>query len=276
MKKTLGMLIISVLIISSCKKEDKINPTDTIDPNKSGTIILYFDNRVGSLDLVLDSMYYTNTYGQDYSISKFDYFISNIVLTNENGSTYTVPVDSSYFLVKENIVNSRKLLIKVPEGNYTAVKFVVGIDSLMNTKPSGERPSTLDVGGAAAGMYWTWNSGYIFLKMEGKYDDPTDTISTLKDLTYHIGGFGGFQSPTINNIKNVSINFGDDLAEVREAHGSDGPNVHMYVDASKVISGSTNVNFSTNGFVMFSPYSVNIANNYVNMFSMGHVHNHEH
>lgn len=276
MKKYILSLFIVSALFSACKKEDEVAPTNDIDPNRKGTIVLEFDNKVGSLGLVLDSPFYTNSFGQNYSISKFDYFISNIVFVNADGTTYVVPQDSSYFLIKESVASSREVTLTIPEGNYTGVRFIVGVDSLRNTKPSGERQGALDVGGQAAGMYWTWNSGYIFLKMEGSFNDPNDTVAANQEYTYHIGGFGGYSSPTINNIKNVSLLFGSTQAQVREEHGAEGPNVHMFVDAAKVISGSTNVNFSENPMVMFSPYSVNIANNYAGMFSVDHVHNHEH
>lgn len=276
MKKIILSLIAFTTLFSACKKEDEIHHTSDIDPNKSGYITIEFDNRVGDLGLVLDSPFYTNSFGQTYSISKFDYFISNIVFTNADGSSYTIPQDSSYFLVKESNVSSREVRLRIPEGNYTSVKFIVGIDSLRNTKPTSERTGVLDVGGAAAGMYWTWNSGYIFLKMEGDFDDPTDTILTKTPYIFHIGGFGGYSAPTLNNIKTVSLAFGTENAEVREEHGADGPMVHLYVDASKLVDGATKVDYKINTVVMFSPYSVNIANNYAGMFSVDHVHNHEH
>jgi hypothetical protein len=109
--------------------------------------------------------------------------------------------------------------------------------------------------------------------MEGDYNDPTDSILDRQFYTYHIGGFGGFSSPTINNIKNVAMNFGTARAEVRQSKGIAGPNVHMYVDAGKVISNSTQINLNEHSFVMFDPFSTSIANNYAGMFSVNHVHN---
>jgi hypothetical protein len=47
----------------------------------------------------------------------------------------------------------------------------------------------------------------------------------------------------------------------------------MYVDAGKVLSNTTNVNFNVNPMVMFAPYSTSIADNYAGMFSVNHVHN---
>lgn len=276
MKTTLYLLSF-LFFISSCKKEEHIEHASEIDPNKKGYITIALDNKVGDLGLVLDSPFYTNSFGQNYAISKFDYFISNIVFVNADGSNYVIPQDSSYFLIKENVSSSLNIKLRIPEGNYVGLKFTIGVDSLRNTKPASERQGVLDVGGAAAGMYWTWNSGYIFLKLEGTYDDPADSILTRSPLTYHIGGFGGI-SPnlTINNIKNVSINFSTENAEVREAYANDGSMVHLNVDASKVIDGSTKVDFNTHSFVMFTPFSVNIANNYANMFTLDQVHNHEH
>jgi hypothetical protein len=276
MKKNFQALFLFLILFSSCKKDEHLHTTSDIDPNRNGYISIEFDNKVGPLALILDSPFYANSFNQNYSISKFDYFISNIVFTNADGTVYTVPQDSSYFLVKENVAGSREIRLRIPEGNYTALKFIVGVDSLRNTKPASERTGVLDVGGAASGMYWTWNSGYIFLKMEGEFDDLVDSIFTRTPYTYHIGGFGGYSSPTINNIKTVSLAFGTEKAEVRESHGADGPMIHLTVDAGKLVDGSTKVNFNQHSFVMFAPYSVNIANNYAGMFTVDEVHNHDH
>lgn len=267
-KYILALACASILI--ACKEEDHSHSPNDIDPSRSGKLMIEFDNRMGNINLVLDSPFYSNSLGQNYTVSKFDYYVSNIILVNEDGTEYIYPQDSSYFLIKESNASTREItLSNIPEGNYSGVKFTVGVDSLRNTKPISERQGALDVTGAAMGMYWTWNSGYIFLKMEGSF---LDTGLYL----YHIGGYGGYSSATINNIKTVSLNFPDEKAEVRAAHGDEGPMVHMFVDATKVISGTTNINFSTNSVVMFSPFSTNIANNYASMFSVDHIHNHEH
>ncbi len=275
--KTLSIMLLAALSLTACKEEDELHTSEDIDPNRKGNLMIEFDNRVGNLNLVLDSMYYFNSYNQNYSISRFDYFISNIVLINENGSKYVIPQDSSYFLLKESIASSREInLSDIPEGNYVGVEFIVGVDSLRSTMSIDKRTGALDPGGEAAGMYWTWNSGYIFLKMEGRFDDTTDTIVTPQMFQYHIGGYGGMNNPMMNNIKNITLNFGDDKAEVRASHGDEGPQVHLYVDASKMLNGPTNIDFKTHPIVMLTPFAVNMANNYSYMFSVDHVHNHSH
>ncbi len=272
--KTLITILFTALAFTACKEDDDLHTSEDIDPNRKGELTIEFDNRVGNLNLVLDSMFYYNSFNQNYSISRFDYFISNIVLINENGSKYIIPQDSSYFLMKESIVSSREINFSdIPEGNYSGIEFIVGVDSLRSTMSLDKRTGALDPGGEAAGMYWTWNSGYIFLKMEGRFDDTTDAIITPQMFQYHIGGFGGMNNPMMNNIKNITLNFGDEKAEVRASHGDDGPQVHLYVDASKMLNGATNIDFKTHPIVMLTPFAVNMANNYSNMFSVDHVHN---
>jgi hypothetical protein len=109
--------------------------------------------------------------------------------------------------------------------------------------------------------------------MEGKF---VDTTAVPQMFLSHIGGYGGMNTPMMNNIKNFTLNFGSDKAEVRAAHGDEGPQVHLYVDASKMINGPTNIDFKTYPMVMLTPFAVNIANNYSYMITVDHVHNHSH
>src|SRR5690606_19714722 len=106
---------------------------------------------------------------------------------------------------------------------------------------------------------------------------PMDTTDHTHPVTYHIGGYGGMTSPTINNIKTITVDFPAEVqAEVREAHGSGGPNIHLHVDALKLFTGTEDVDFNTNHTVMHGSYSTTIANNYANMFRVDHIHNHSH
>jgi len=259
-------LLITVMALAACKKEaqPEFLPTD------KGDLVVEFDNIVGGSDLQLNTGTYTNAVGEQFKISMLNYYISNIVLTREDGTTYALPKDSSYFLIKEENPSQEIKLNNIPAGNYTSIAFVLGVDSLKNTAPVGERTGALDPAGDGAGMYWSWNSGYIFLKMEGPADVAT---SADKKFRYHIGGFGGYSSTTINNIKKVNLTMpAGSSAQVRQ-NKPHAPHIHILADASKVMNGSTNVSIAANTTVMFNPYSVNIANNYAGMFSIDHVHN---
>lgn len=255
------LAVVSVVMIglASCEM-------DKIDPSVTNNFMLEFDNVVGNKDLVLENTQYTNANGENFTISLFNYYISNISLKNENGETVTIPKEESYFLVKESDKASQTITLKnIPSGNYTSVSFIIGIDSVKNATNE-TRTGVLDLANA---MYWSWNSGYIFLKMEGTSDAAPADATGKKMFRFHIGGYGGTTSKTINNIKTVTM----PLATAATVRKNIAPTVHLLSDAMKVMNGSTNVRISTNSTTMFNPFSVNIANNYVNMLAVDHVHN---
>ncbi len=274
LKTKISLIIFALFItLSSCEKKEITS--QPINNATSGSLYVGFDNRMGNDDLVLDTLLYENALGQKYSVTKLNYIISNISLTKEDNSVYTLPKDSSYFIIKETNPYSRKIkLNNIPAGTYKSISFTIGVDSLKSISPVNERTGVLDPSGNASDMYWVWNTGYIFMKMEGESTSvPIDPASNSQTYFFHIGGYGGFSSPTINNLKRVTLDFPADRAIVPATIAGDLPLVHVYADPSKLLNGSTNINLSVNYFVMFSPYSVNIANNYTSMFNVEHVHN---
>lgn len=263
-----AMTLAASLLFTACNK-DKINPDQT------GVVEIHFDNRAGDNDLVLNNAQpYTTALGQQVTINKFDYYISNVKFTNADGSTYTVPQAESYFLIKESDMTSQMLDFTIQEGDYKSVTFTVGVDSARSAMDIGQRTGVLDPAAGGAGMYWSWNSGYIFLKMEGSSPSaPLDSVTNQNPFKIHIGGFGGYNSPTINNLKTVTIDFGQTI-EVRDEYheGHAAPAIHMYVNALAVFNGSTNVDLSTNAITMFNAFSTSISANYANMFALDHIH----
>jgi hypothetical protein len=256
-------LIALSLVFTSCNKSTTSDP----QPEKKGNLVLKFDNVVGNSNLVFNTNY-TNAAGNTFNINMLRYFISNIKLTNSNGQVFVIPQDKSYFLVDESIATSQKItLTDIPEGDYSQVSFTIGVDSLRSTKPVEQRTGALDVSGQAAGMYWSWNSGYIVVKIEGTSPQSTATNNTIK---YHIGGFGGYSSVAMNNIKTTTLSFGNDKASVRENRNA--PEAHILVDILKVFNGTTNFNFATQHTVMSGNNSKLAADNYVSMFSYDHMH----
>lgn len=265
MKRILFVISSCALLFTSCKKDEDVV---AYDPNVKAPITVEFDNVVGSANLQLNTGSYSNAVGETFTITKLKYFISNISLTRTDGTVYTVPQNDSYFLVDEADEASHDALLQVPEGEYKSIDFLIGVDSLRSTLDISQRTGDLDVTGVAADMYWSWNSGYIFFKMEG-----TSSVATApgNEFLYHIGGFGGYSAPTINNIKKISI----DLMSrgVPKVKTGRTPNIHLMVDVLKVFNGSPNVSIASNSVVMFNPFSTTVAANYAGMFTHDHTEN---
>lgn len=245
---------------------------NTTDPeaDQSGQFVLNLDNVAGNQNLQLGTGTYRNASGESFTPTALNYFVSNIRLTRTNGTDYVVPQDSSYFLIRENDLNSQRITLRnVPFGDYKAVSFVLGVDSLRSTMDIGRRQGVLDPAGdhtSANGMYWSWNSGYIFLKFEGTSPSAPTDATGKNTFRYHIGFYGGYdkQKPTINNIKTISVPFGADVAQVGPGRV---PTVQLLADVLKIFDGPTLLSIKTNPEVMISPFSSSIAGNYAQMFS---------
>lgn len=263
MKRISIAIFSSVIFFAACKKEN----TTPYNADVKGELSVEFDNIAGSVDLQLNTGSYSNAVGETFKVTKLKYYVSNFVLTKTDGTTYTIPQAESYFLIDESNPESRSAVLQVPEGEYKTLAFIVGVDSLRSTLDISERTGALDPTGNGGDMYWGWNSGYIFFKMEG-----TSEASMMDgSFMYHIGGFGGYNSATINNIKTITIG----LSERGNPQVKSGKetNIHLMVDILKMFNGTTNVSIASEPMVMFDPFSVNIANNYVNMFRHDHTEN---
>lgn len=261
MKKNKFILgaIAGILFLSGCKKDDL-----EYDSNVKGPLSVEFDNVAGSSDLQLGTATYTNANAQQFNITLAKYYVSNFKFTRTDGTVYTVPQSESYFLVNEADATTHAPEMQVPEGEYKSVSFVLGVDSLRNTMDVSQRTGVLDVTGAASTMYWSWNSGYIFFKLEGN-------ATGFGNYEYHVGGFGGYSTPTTNNLRTITLDLtARGTAKVKSGKET---NIHLLVDLLKAVNGTTNMNFGTTLMIHSPTPGAAIANNYVNMFSHDHTEN---
>lgn len=266
----ISILTASIILLSQASQKN--NDSTPGNTGVKATLSIEFDNSVAGQNLQLNTGTYTNDAGEAYSVSLLQYFISNISVQKADGTVYTVPQDSSYFLIREGDQATRFAKVQVPEGDYTALTFTLGVDSLRSTMDISHRKGVLEPsGGMEDGMYWGWNSGYIFFKLEGiSAAAPLDPSGQHK-FRYHIGGFGGYSAPTINNIRTITVDLtAGGVAKVRAGRKS---NVHLVVDIGQLFNGATPVSIAANPTVMFSAFSAQVANNFESMFRHGHTEN---
>ncbi|EHQ27421.1 hypothetical protein BDD43_1129 [Mucilaginibacter gracilis] len=244
MKKliTLLMLAITGLTVSA-----KPNPGDPKKAAKTGTVAVHFKNVMDGKALKLnDSLsLYQNANGDDLKITTFKYYISNVSLIAKNGDKIAIP--DSYFLV--NAADSTTLnqqITNIPEGKYTGITFTIGVDSLRNF--AGAQTGVLD---PAKGMFWSWNSGYIFVKLEG--ESPKSTAKKNR-LTFHIGGA---KAPN-NTIRT----FTQKLPKTLKINDGKLPELELIANAGALFQGKTTVDFAKLNFTMGGPNSVVVADNY--------------
>jgi hypothetical protein len=178
--------ISSVLSLTFCKKK----PVNTIE---TGTVTLELSHLWEDSVFLLNENFVNTSTADTFNFQTFNYYISNIQLKNNAGNWITVP--NSYYLINLSDVSSTSMTLKsVPKGEYSAISILFGIDSLHNI--SGAQEGVLS---PINGMFWSWNTGYIMLKMEGITPN-----SSSNDFSFHLAGFEGENS--VVHRKEISFN----------------------------------------------------------------------
>lgn len=269
------LFLSSVLLISSCKKDDS-SPAPEWASNDKNNLVLEFDNVAGDQDLTLNTVQYTNASGEKFNVTKLKYYISNISLKNQDGTTYTVPQDQSYFLIDESVSEGGMItLSNIPAGNYTSVSYTIGVDSARSASietDASKAVGALGFGVGAAGEEMKWmHNGYIHMKMEGVSPAIDTNAVPGQEYYMHIGFYGATGTPN-NSRRNTLETTGDKLIKVRK---NIAPEVHIKADVLKIFSGSYMLKLAENPSMMMASNDITskVANNYSAMFEVEHVHN---
>ncbi|MGV1011608.1 MAG: MbnP family protein [Flavobacterium sp.] len=169
MKKVVVVIVIFALACLSFQ----------IKMNKKDIPVLLYLNFQNEPLVLNDKKYVTKT-NDTVTITKMKFYISNIVLELEDGTQYKES-NSVHLVDAENMGSLEFNLKNVPDLKIKKIRFNIGIDSLTNV--SEKFDGDLD---PALGMYWAWNTGYIYMKLEGKSSSCT---SVKKEFQFHIGGY---------------------------------------------------------------------------------------
>lgn len=263
MQKLLITLGIIAMLGIFCGCSDS-NDNSTV---QKGSVSIEFDVRAGDQNFQLGTTY-QNALGQDFQIDVFRYYISNIKLVREDGSTYEDPLSSDgskgYYLIDEADQSSTMIMLEgVPFDEYTGMEFTIGVDA--DRVSQGAQTGALD---PANNLFWSWNAGYIFVQIEGT---SPESMETDNEIMYHIGGYKtDVENPNLaNNIKIKSVAFAGETAHVT---ATSQPEIHIVVDVKKFFEGTTDTDFATNAMCHSPSCGGSIADNYESTFEFDHLH----
>ena len=245
---TILVALCCIVSFASCsKKDDPVNP----QPGESSVRLEFFNN-VGGSSLSLNDQWYTNAHGDSFKVSKFNYYISNIVLT---GSANRYAETESYHLLQASVPSSMSFnMAGVPTGTYSSITFTIGVDSLRNV--SGAQTGALDPANA---MFWTWNTGYIMLKLEGTSPRSTESGGAL---TFHAGGFTGTNSV----VRTVTLPLPNTITVTNATSIN---HIHLVADVQALFSSPNQIDFATQASMqMPGADAKKFADNYANMFTV--------
>lgn len=250
MNRTLLILLFSTgLFLLSCQK----SPDEDL---RTGTVKITFKNTVKGNPLVLNTGVYSNSFGEQYNVAKFKYYISNVVM---NGTQISAG-SSEYYLVDEGNAASLSFSFTAKSQIYSSLSFLLGVDSARNV--SGAQTGALD---PLNDMFWTWNSGYIMAKLEGT--SPQSTVVNNK-VEYHIGGFAGTNSV----LKNINLTVPSSINVPLNVDPDKTCEIFIEADLDTWWQGAYDLKIAVNPAATHpGALAKNISDNYSNMFKINDV-----
>lgn len=199
---------------------------------------------------------YTNVMADSFTVSKLNYYISNIKFKRDDGVVFSEP--ESYHLIKHLEGKETFTITNFPEGNYTDVEFIIGVDSTRNV--SGSQSGDLGLG---LDMFWDWNTGYIFFKLEGTCNTTNDPL--WKNYSMHVGGF----SKPNNCLQTCSFQLSKTLVAKNDRQST----VEWKVNVDEIFTAPVNLSLDTYGSVSGGKSAKIVSTNYKDMFEISDIKN---
>ena len=167
--------LLPLMLVTGCKKEGCTDPLainyDSEADTDDGTciyedvpaeLVLAFEQEVDGEPVEQHQISYTSAAGNEYSITRLHYYLSNISLYRQNGDSVFLDV-AQYIDIDQPA--TLELDTTLPEGTYTGVGFWFGVPDEKNV--AGELPATSN----NLNMLWPepMGGGYHFMKLEGRF-----------------------------------------------------------------------------------------------------------
>ncbi len=155
---------------------------------------LHFQPVFQQKNVILDAPLLTVA-GDSLALHTLRLYLCNFVFLKKGAAVWAEK--NSHHLLDLEDTSTLDLRFGLPAGmGFDEVKFDLGVDSLTNA--SGALGGDLD---PTKGMYWTWQSGYINVKIEGFFERcPTRD----GEFQFHLGGF----LPPFQSVQTVAVKVG--------------------------------------------------------------------
>ncbi|EDM37838.1 hypothetical protein PBAL39_15474 [Pedobacter sp. BAL39] len=259
MKRLFSIILVSIILITSCSKDDdKISQLET-----EGKATVTFDAAFGTQDFALNKDFTSGT--KTFNFTKFRYWVSGVALVNSKGEEYKIP--GSYFLLEETgsvavqdgaftypATKRESIELKgVPVDDYKTIKFSIGVDSKYNDNLSLQTGELSQLNGMT-NVSWMWMTSYIFSAIGGKVTQA----GTAQNLLIETGLNSNYKSVVLDFPSVLHISSTKDSKIVLKADvekAIDGVDVvaNPVVGASKAaIMTAVATNYSTKVFTVSS------------------------
>lgn len=236
------LFLTTVLVaVASCSSNDESTVANHVNLKFNNT----FDNTTIVLGGENSSTATTNTSeaGQIHHFSELKYVISNIRLVQGDGTEVLYNINDldkgATVIDQSKLATLNYVMSNIPVGEYTQIKFGLGIKQELNTLDEVRFPNFYATAGANdTEMMWEWGTGYRFTKIEGFYDTDNKAMSIHTGST--IEGEEGSFTQGVNAYREVVL----DLTSPAIV-GNNAPTINIQADFTKLLSGNDTITLSS-------------------------------
>lgn len=160
-------LIVAVIGVTSAKSVE------------TQEVTIRFAAKVGNQPFSCGSTYRLGKPATEQTLSDFRFYLSEVALIDAQGKTVPVKLEQDGKWQYQNValldfenktgacVNGTlemrdRIVGTVPKGNYTGLKFMLGVPFALNHEDSTLAPSPLNL----TGLWWNWQFGYKFARID--------------------------------------------------------------------------------------------------------------
>ena len=122
----------------------------------------------------------TNDTGQSLRLTRLALLISNVALLRADGSV--VRLDGQFGFLDAATGRWAATLRSVPAGEYSGMEFSVGVPPSVNHADPARWPAGHALHPLVNGLHWSWQGGYVFAALEGRWRDGNDE----RGFSYHL------------------------------------------------------------------------------------------
>ncbi|MBN8598344.1 MAG: cytochrome C peroxidase [Planctomycetes bacterium] len=164
-------LIAAVLFALAAPNARPANPRLQLD----------FTHAFGAAPLRIEDVSLRTVGGNTISITRLAYLVSNIRLIPADGSA---PLALGTVGFIDAVAGRTRLdLGAVPAGDYSGIAFDIGLEPARNHADPSVYPADHPLNPILNGLHWSWQGGYVFLAIEGRYVLPADQLG---GYSFHI------------------------------------------------------------------------------------------
>ncbi|MBX3381329.1 MAG: hypothetical protein KF805_14635 [Phycisphaeraceae bacterium] len=147
---------------------------------QSSRVRLEFEHVFGEVPLRFEDVSLRTSGGNTISVTRLSYLVSNVRLIRSDGAAQ--PADAIGFI---DAVEARTGfdLGPTPAGTYSAIEFDIGLEPKVNHSDPASYGPDHPLNPVLNGLHWSWQGGYVFLAIEGRYVLPADQLG---GYSYHI------------------------------------------------------------------------------------------